>query len=33
MNLLHYVAMQAEETNPQLLTLAEDLAILEEASK
>jgi hypothetical protein len=33
MNLLHYVAMQAEDANPDLLTLPEDLAILEEASK
>ena len=33
LNLLHYVALQAEEANPELLTLPEDLAILEEASK
>ena len=33
MNLLHYVASQAEETNPELLTLPDDLAILDEASK
>ena len=33
MNLLHYVASQAEETNPELLSLPDDLAILEEASK
>lgn len=33
LNLLHYVASQAEESNPDLLTLPEDLAILEEASK
>ncbi len=33
LNLLHYVAGQAEEANPDLLTLPDDLAILEEASK
>jgi len=33
MNLLHYVAMQAEDACPELLTLPDDMAILEEASK
>ena len=33
LNLLHYVANQAQETQPELLTLPDDLAILEEASK
>merc|ERR1719297_690280 len=33
MNLLHYVAQQAEQTQPELLTAVEDLAVLEEASK
>ena len=33
MNLLHYVAQQAEQTQPELLTVVEDLAVLEEASK
>merc|ERR1719295_220015 len=33
LTLLHYVAGQAEETNPDLLTLPEDFALLEEASK
>jgi len=33
MNLLHYVALQAERTHPELLTLPDDLAILEEASR
>ena len=33
LNLLHYVAGQAEEANPELLTLPDDLAILEEASR
>ena len=33
MNMLHYVALQAEKVNPELLTLPEDLGILEEASK
>merc|ERR1719245_720667 len=32
-NLLHYVAQQAEQTQPELLSLVEDLAVLEEASK
>ena len=31
--LLHYVASQAEESNEELLTLPDDFAILEEASK
>jgi len=33
MNLLHYVAQQAEQTQPELLSVVEDLAVLEEASK
>ena len=33
LNLLHYVASNCEETNPELLTLPEDLAILDEASR
>merc|ERR1719232_1587293 len=33
MNLLHYVAQQIEATQPDLLTVVEDLAVLEEASK
>ena len=33
MNLLHYVAQQAEQTQPELLTVVEDLAVLDEASK
>merc|ERR1719410_966081 len=33
MNLMHYVAQQAEQTQPELLTLVEDLAVLDEASK
>ena len=32
-NLLHYVAQQAEQSQPELLSLVEDLAVLEEASK
>lgn len=32
-NLMHYVAQQAEQTQPELLTLVEDLAVLDEASK
>ena len=32
-NLLHYVAQQAEQTQPELLSVVEDLAVLEEASK
>ncbi len=31
--MLHYVATQAEKANPDLLTLPDDLAILEDASK
>ena len=31
--MLHYVALQAERTNPELLTLPEDLAILDDAAK
>ena len=31
--MLHYVALQAEKANPDLLTLPEDLSVLEEASK
>ena len=31
--MLHYVASLAEKSNPKLLTLPKDLAILEEASK
>ena len=31
--MLHYVASQAEKANPDLLTLPDDLSILEEASK
>ena len=33
MNLLHYVAQQIEATQPDLLTVVDDLAVLEEASK
>jgi hypothetical protein len=33
MNMLHYVALQAERVNPELLTLPDDLAVLDEASK
>lgn len=33
LTLLHYVASQAEESNPQLLMLPDELAILDEASK
>merc|ERR1719232_2206296 len=33
MNLLHYVAQQIEATQPDLLSVVEDLAVLEEASK
>ena len=33
MNLLHYVALQVEQTQPDLLSVVEDLAVLEEASK
>jgi len=33
MNLLHYVAQQAETQQPDLLSVVEDLAVLEEASK
>ena len=33
MNLVHYVAQQAEQTQPELLSVVEDLAVLEEASK
>ena len=31
--MLHYVASQAEKSNPELLTLPEDLAVLDDASK
>ncbi len=31
--MLHYVATQAEKANPELLTLPEDLSILDDASK
>lgn len=31
--MLHYVASQAEKSNPDLLSLPDDLAILDEASK
>ena len=31
--MLHYVAAQAEKANPELLTLPEDLSIIEEACK
>merc|ERR1719331_33501 len=33
LTMLHYVATLAEKTNADLLTIPEDLAILEEASK
>ena len=33
LNLLHYVAGQAEEAHPELLTLPDDLAVLEEAAR
>ena len=33
LNLLHYVALQAESGSPDLLTLPDDLVVLEEASK
>ena len=33
MNLMHYVAQQAEQTQPELLAVVEDLAVLDEASK
>merc|ERR550532_3635745 len=33
MNLLHYVAQQIEATQPDLLTVVDVLAVLEEASK
>ena len=33
LTLLHYVASQAEQSHPELLTLPEEMAILEEASK
>jgi hypothetical protein len=33
LTMLHYVASQAEKANPDLLTLPEDLAVLEDASK
>ena len=33
MNLLHYVAGQVEATQPELLTIVDDLAVLEEASR
>jgi len=33
MNLLHYVAQQVEQTQPELLTIVDDLAVLEEASR
>ena len=33
MNLLHYVAGQVEQTQPELLTIVDDLAVLEEASR
>ena len=33
MNLLHYVAQQVETQQPDLLSVVEDLAVLEEASK
>ena len=31
--MLHYVASQAEKSNPELLSLPDDLNVLEEASK
>ena len=31
--MLHYVASQAEKSNPELLSLPEELAVLEDASK
>ena len=33
LNLLHYVAGQAEEAHPELLGLPDDLAVLEEAAR
>ena len=33
LNLLHYVAGQAEDAHPELLTLPDDLAVLEEAAR
>merc|ERR1719468_792842 len=33
LTMLHYVASQAEKSNPELLTLPEDLAVLDDASK
>ena len=33
LNLLHYVALQAESGSPELLTLPDDLIVLEEAAK
>merc|ERR1712106_1058882 len=33
MNLLHYVAGQVEQTQPELLSIVDDLAVLEEASR
>ena len=33
LNLLHYVAGQAEESHPELLGLPDDLAVLEEAAR
>merc|ERR1712106_669485 len=33
MNLLHYVAGQVEQTQPDLLSIVDDLAVLEEASR
>merc|ERR1712062_27740 len=33
LNLLHYVALQAESGCPELLSLPDDLIVLEEASK
>ena len=31
--MLHYVASQAEKSHPEILTLPDDLAVLEDASK
>ena len=31
--MLHYVAAQAEKSNPELLSLPEELAVLDDASK
>ena len=33
MNLLHYVAGQCEQSQPDLLTIVDDLGLLEDASK